>query len=152
MEDIGHIDFDKFSLSCFGDEHVMVGLDDRVTIVQCQLLCLKEIIRVVKVDCGAPCFLLSVLVSTGGRVMSYENTLLRQALDTSLLGILCDTPCKIVHVFLEELPSGTKILGNIQFFVNFAGIITEFAAVSPSGSEGPLFLSRMELELVNLFA
>lgn len=84
--------------------------------------------------------------------MSYENSLLRQTLDTSLLGILGDTPCKIIHVFLEELPSTTKILGHVQLFVYFAGIITEFTAISPGGSEGPLLLGGMELELVNLFA
>jgi hypothetical protein len=84
--------------------------------------------------------------------MSYKNALLWQSFYTSLLGILCYTPCKIVHVFLEELPGTTKVLCDVQFFVNFAWIISEFTAISPGSSKSPLLLSGVELELVNLFA
>lgn len=82
----------------------MICLNYRVSIVQRQLLGLKEIIREVEVHSGAPCSPLLILMATGSWVMSYKNTLLGKALDTSLLGILSYTPCKIVHVFLKELP------------------------------------------------
>ena len=130
----------------------MISLDDWIAIIKRKFLCLKEIIWIVEVDSGTPSFLQCILVTTGCWVMSYKNALLWQSFYTSLLGILCYTPCKIVHIFLEELPSTTKVLCDIQFFVNFAWIISEFTAIGPGSSKSPLLLSGVELELVNLFA
>ena len=130
----------------------MISLDDRVSIIQSELLALEEIIRVVEVNSWAPCALLRILVPSCRWVVCYENSLLGQTFYTSLLGIVCNAPREIVHILLEELPCGAQVLCDVELFVDFARIITKFITVCPCGGKCPLFFSWMELELMYLFA
>lgn len=82
--------------------------------------------------------------------MCNKYALLRQPLDTCLLGISSDAPSEVKDVVLEEEPSGAEILGHIQLLVNLAGVIFELSAVGPSGSQGPGLLSWVELKLMDL--
>ena len=95
-----------------------------------------------------------ILVASCSWIVGDEDSFLRKSLrgNTNLLSSLSVTPGEVIDVLLQKLPSLTKILSDIKFFVDLARVIAEFLAIGPCGCESPSPFSRMELEFVDLLS
>ena len=127
----------------------MISFNDAIAVIQSELLSFEPVVRKVQVNRRRPGLLVLVLMPSRSGVMRDENAILGQAADACLLCVGGYAPGKIVDIFLKELPGAAKVLGDVELLVYLAGVVLELSAVRPSGSQSPLLLSGMILELVN---
>ena len=127
----------------------MISFYDAITVVQCEFLSFEPVIREVQIHRWRPGLLVLVLMPCRSRVMRDKNAIFGEAADACLLCVGGYAPGKIVDIFLKELPCVAKVFCDVELLVDLAGVILEFGAVRPSGSQSPLFLCGMILELVN---
>ena len=145
------MNFDGVSRHCFGNEHVMVGHDDAISCIKCNLFSLEEVIWVVKMNILIPP-LLGLLVTLEVWVMGQEHS----GLDI-LFVVFCWesgwSPWEIEDIVLKILPGGTKIFGIVKLLVDLAWlIVSKVGAWCPTSCQGPCSLGWMELKLMNFFS
>jgi len=125
---------------------------DAITCCKSLLLCLKEIIGLIKMNCLLPS-LSQFLMPFQLWVVCYKYSLIIVNTSKNCRRVGCATPRKIKNMTLKELPCVSKILSKIEFLVDLAWlVINEVGARGPSCCKGPLSLGRMIVELMYLLS
>jgi len=150
----GYMNLDGIGRDGLGDEHVVVGHNDAISGIKSTLLCLEEIVRIVKMNTLLPP-LSSFLVTLKLWVMRDEDSLFMVSvtLQVQLRGVAGGAPCKIEDVTLKILPGVTEIFGDVQLLVNFTRlVISKVGAGCPPSCKGPGSLVWMVVELMDSLA
>lgn len=133
-------------------EHVIRGLDDRVSLLESHGRRGEVVVRVVKVDVDTPGELAAhVLVLLVRVVTRHPDAIVRD------LYSLCArksalSPFKVEDVVRHVGPVLTDVFGVVELLVDAAGLIDELCAGGPGGSEGPGALRGVEEELLDPLA
>ena len=106
-----------------GNVHPLAGLDNSIATLQDQGLSLEQVVRHVQVNLSAPgSFLGSSLMACGVGVASNKDALIINC-HFIFLGVRGCSPLEVEDVVLHEFPVFSQVFGDVELFVNLAGLI-----------------------------
>lgn len=72
--------------------------------------------------------------------------------DAFCLCVTGRTPLKVKYVVVNQDPLATQVLGDIEFLIDFAGLVCELCTARPTGSQRPISLDRVEHKFLDFLA